>query len=61
MKVFKVVVYCERVSRSSLVRSYYKIAESEKEAINLAKINAFLSTSISIEKWKLKFLIEEIK
>lgn len=61
MKVFKVVVYCERVNRSSLIRSYYKIAETEKEAINLAKIDAFLSTSIGIANWKLKFLTEEIK
>ena len=58
MKKYKVTLVCRRSNRDDLIRTKEVAASSIKKAVNLAKNLAFLGTSIGVEKWKVKFIVE---
>lgn len=57
MKQFKVQLKYNRMNREPL-QSYLSVsASSLREAINKAKLQAFMSTSVSISKWSLNWAV----
>lgn len=57
MKSFQVNLKSDRVNRDTRCKSVDITAYSLREAINKAKLQAFMSTSVPIKKWSLKWAI----
>lgn len=58
MQKYKIFLECIRANRKPLYYTCKIEAKSMKEAVNMAKNEAFLGTSINIREWKFKFGIE---